>query len=799
MPQGIPSIVLPAILLAAAACFADPPPTFDLRDVGGDNYVTGVRSQQGGTCWTHGAMAAMEGNLLMTGNWDAAGETGEPDLAEYHLDWWNGFNQHWNEDRDPPQGGGLVVHQGGDYMVTTAYLSRLEGAVRDVDGQSYDSAPARSDPGFHYFYPREVEWFVAGADLGGIDTIKEKIMAEGVLGTCMCYSGAYISNYIHYQPPGTTDDPNHAIAIVGWDDDLATQAPLPGAWLCKNSWGDDWGYGGYFWISYYDKHCCQQPQMGAVSFQEVQALDYDNAYYHDYHGWRDTKSTVGEAFNAFTAERDERIAALSFFSAADSADWLLKVYDRFEDGELLDELASAAGSSPHIGFHTVDLPEPVLVSAGDDFYLYLWLSDGGQPYDRTSDVPVLLGADYRVIVESSAGPGESYYREGGAWLDFYVDLSIPDPHTANFCIKALCNTAGISVDPGQGFGPEGPEGGPFTPSGTIFRIENRDPLSLDYAVSLDQQVSWLDLGGALSGTLPPGGDAEITVDLNDAALALDPGAHTASLVFTNTTNHMGDTERLVVLGVGDRVVFREWTLDTDPGWTCEDDWAFGQPSGGGGEHGGPDPTSGYTGDNVYGYNLAGDYPNNLPERHLTSDAIDCSELYNVRLSFRRWLGVEQPLYDHAYVRASADGATWETVWANDAEITDYGWTEMELDLSAVADDGTEVFLRWTMGSTDVGWRYCGWNIDDVRLSALERVPWLPAVDDLAISVEGVLVTLSWTPVAGAQSYLVEEAAEASGPYYQLTATESSIYSFDLPPEAERRFYRVLASSDPARP
>ena len=72
------------------------------------------------------------------------------------------------------------------------------------------------------------------------------------------------------------------------------------------------------------------------------------------------------------------------------------------------------------GFHTVKLNDKIGLKSGDDFYIYLNLSKGGHAYDRTSEVPVLLGStESIVIVESSSNKGESYYLVDGEWVDLF--------------------------------------------------------------------------------------------------------------------------------------------------------------------------------------------------------------------------------------------------------------------------------------------------------------------------------------------------------------------------------------------
>jgi len=165
-------------------------------------------------------------------------------------------------------------------------------------------------------------------------------------------------------------------------------------------------------------------------------------------------------------------------------------------------------------------------------------------------------------------------------------------------------------------------------------------------------------------------------------------------------------------------VYLEADMDTNPGWTYSGDWSWGQPTGQGGEHGNPDPDSGFTGNNVVGYNLAGDYQNDMSNTDwMTTDVFDCSEATVVNLTFHAWLGVEESQYDHAYIAVSNNnGSSWTNIWENSSTLDGGEWQLWDFDISTQAAGYSQVKIRWGLGTTDSGWVFCGWNIDDVLVS-----------------------------------------------------------------------------------
>jgi hypothetical protein len=306
--------------------------------------------------------------------------------------------------------------------------------------------------------------------------------------------------------------------------------------------------------------------------------------------------------------------------------------------------------------------------------------------------------------------------------------------TANFCIKVLALRDGMFVSPDSAFSPQGPAGGPVAPESTLYTIEHVGGAALDYRVTLDPPVTWAAVTGPATGTLTDGESVLVGVALNANVALLCDGLHRTTVRFENLTAHRGDAEREIEVAIGAAELRRAWYLDTNPGWTTQNLWAWGRPtgsSGGFGHAGGPDPTSGHTGPNVYGYNLNGDYGNNIVDEDLTTTAFDCTGSFGTSLRFWRWAGVQDPDHDRLSVWASADSSAWTMVWENEAEICDTTWVPMTVDISEVADDAPRVFLRWRVGPTDASTRYCGWNIDDIEIWGMAVSPQ-PVVMDLDI-------------------------------------------------------------------
>ncbi|MFN7144986.1 MAG: MYXO-CTERM sorting domain-containing protein, partial [Myxococcota bacterium] len=163
------------------------------------------------------------------------------------------------------------------------------------------------------------------------------------------------------------------------------------------------------------------------------------------------------------------------------------------------------------------------------------------------------------------------------------------------------------------------------------------------------------------------------------------------------------------------------TFEDDGGYTHDllegteqrgaDDWAFGTPGGYS-----SDPDAAYSGRDVWGNDLGGgqyngDYQAGIVNR-LTSVDIDIGEASPIVVQYRRWLNVEDGVYDRARVYVN-DEAVWENYETSEAR-GDAHTEDREWILHTVLAEPTESVVRigWEIDS-DGGLEFGGWNIDDV--------------------------------------------------------------------------------------
>lgn len=171
-------------------------------------------------------------------------------------------------------------------------------------------------------------------------------------------------------------------------------------------------------------------------------------------------------------------------------------------------------------------------------------------------------------------------------------------------------------------------------------------------------------------------------------------------------------------------------MNTNPGWTLEPDWEYGVPT----EISGP--SSGYTGANIIGYNLSGNYPSDLPFKYATTPAINAAGTTSLTLKFRRWLGLRGG--DTATIEASTNGTTWAEVWSSSSSINDSSWQEFQYALPAEMAGSPAVRIRWGLAS-DNSRNRTGWNLDDVEILAVGAIDVTPPgalLNVAALTTEG---------------------------------------------------------------
>lgn len=195
-------------------------------------------------------------------------------------------------------------------------------------------------------------------------------------------------------------------------------------------------------------------------------------------------------------------------------------------------------------------------------------------------------------------------------------------------------------------------------------------------------------------------------------------------------------------------------MSSNPGWTLDTGWAWGTPMGSGSHNG--DPTSGFSGSSVIGYNLAGDYANRLSStRYAKLGPVDCRNCQKTKLNFRRWLGVDVYSNDQANLQVSNNGASWTEIWNNaGGQVLDTAWQPVEYDISAIADNQPTVYIRWGLGPTNNSGTYPGWNIDDVEVTGLDMPPAVPGAPQPADGQAAVPVNaaLSWSGAASGVTF-----------------------------------------------
>jgi hypothetical protein len=290
------------------------------------------------------------------------------------------------------------------------------------------------------------------------DTIKGLVQANGALATSLLWpeedeSAHYNSTTKAFRRVQDSDfSSNHLVSIVGWDNSFskdkfpaANRPAADGAWIVRNSWGPNWGDGGYFYMSYDTTTEYFNSFIGALEF-DTKTYQYDHLGMVNSLGYG--SDTVWFS-NVFTATGDDPVTDVAFYARAANASYEISVRTGVgadpSTGALA--LASQKGGLGMPGYHRVKLSAPVNVASGQRFAVIVKLTTPSYRYPMSIHYPYQGYSD-----GATALPGVGFTSPNGtSWSDV---KSIPSLGVDNVsvCLKAF--SAWAAPDGGRSKNPQ---------------------------------------------------------------------------------------------------------------------------------------------------------------------------------------------------------------------------------------------------------------------------------------------------------------------------------------------------------